>query len=87
MKEEIWKDIEGYEGMYEVSNLGRVKSLEREVNSNKKGKRIEKITARVKEEVISKRINPATGKVEDAKNIVQYRTTEITDDDTTITEP
>lgn len=27
--EEIWKDIEGYEGLYQVSNLGRVKSLER----------------------------------------------------------
>lgn len=27
--EEIWKDIEGYEGYYQVSNLGRVKSLER----------------------------------------------------------
>lgn len=26
---EIWKDIEGYEGSYQVSNLGRVKSLER----------------------------------------------------------
>lgn len=25
--EEIWKDIAGYEGLYEVSNLGRVKSL------------------------------------------------------------
>lgn len=24
---EIWKDIEGYEGMYQVSNLGRVKSI------------------------------------------------------------
>ncbi|MBM7132744.1 MULTISPECIES: NUMOD4 domain-containing protein [Staphylococcus] len=24
---EIWKDIEGYEGLYEISNLGRVKSL------------------------------------------------------------
>lgn len=24
---EIWKDIEGYEGMYQVSNLGRVRSL------------------------------------------------------------
>ena len=28
---EIWKDIEGYEGLYQVSNLGRVKSLERKV--------------------------------------------------------
>lgn len=25
--QEIWKDIEGYEGLYQVSNLGRVKSL------------------------------------------------------------
>ena len=24
---EIWKNIEGYEGLYQVSNLGRVKSL------------------------------------------------------------
>jgi hypothetical protein len=30
MQEEIWKDVVGYEGMYQVSNLGRVKSLERE---------------------------------------------------------
>lgn len=27
--EEIWKPIEGFEGIYEVSNLGRVKSLDR----------------------------------------------------------
>lgn len=26
---EIWKDIKGYEGLYQVSNLGRVKSLAR----------------------------------------------------------
>ena len=25
--EEVWKDIEGYEGRYQVSNMGRVKSL------------------------------------------------------------
>lgn len=31
---EVWKDIEGYEGKYQVSNLGRVKSL----NYNKTGK-------------------------------------------------
>ena len=24
---EIWKDVEGYEGLYQVSNLGRIKSL------------------------------------------------------------
>lgn len=26
---EIWKDIKGYEGLYMVSNLGRVKNLPR----------------------------------------------------------
>lgn len=31
--EEIWKNIEEYEGLYQVSNLGRVKSLDRCVNS------------------------------------------------------
>ena len=29
--EEIWKDIEGYEGLYKFSNRGNVKSLERTV--------------------------------------------------------
>lgn len=32
--EEIWKDIAGYEGLYQVSNMGRVKSLERTRNMN-----------------------------------------------------
>lgn len=27
--EEIWKDVIGYEGLYQVSNLGRIKSLPR----------------------------------------------------------
>lgn len=31
---EIWKDIEGYEGLYQVSNFGNVKSL----NYNRSGK-------------------------------------------------
>ena len=29
--EEIWKAIEGYEGKYEVSNLGRVRSLDQQL--------------------------------------------------------
>lgn len=29
MKEEIWKDIKGYDGLYQVSSFGRIKSLER----------------------------------------------------------
>lgn len=31
MESEIWKDVVGYEGLYQVSNLGRVKSLDRNV--------------------------------------------------------
>ena len=30
---EIWKDIKGYEGLYQISNIGRVKSLDRIVKS------------------------------------------------------
>lgn len=29
--EEIWKDIKGYEGLYQVSSLGRVRSLDRKI--------------------------------------------------------
>jgi hypothetical protein len=28
MMEEIWKDIEGFEGLYQVSNFGRVRSVD-----------------------------------------------------------
>ena len=31
MEGEIWKPILGYEGLYEISNFGRVKSLSREI--------------------------------------------------------
>ena len=29
MKNETWKDIEGYEGIYQISNTGRVKSYDK----------------------------------------------------------
>ena len=29
LETEIWKDIKGFEGLYQASNLGRIKSLER----------------------------------------------------------
>lgn len=35
-QEEIWKDVVGYEGLYQVSNLGRVKSVERTLNNGYK---------------------------------------------------
>ena len=38
MRIEIWKDIKGYEGLYQISNHGRVRSLDRVVyQKNKSG--------------------------------------------------
>lgn len=34
---EIWKDIEGYNKIYQVSNLGRVRSLDRKIFNNGNG--------------------------------------------------
>jgi len=48
---EIWKDIKGYEGLYQVSNLGRVKSLQRYVTHNFGGKKI------VRERILKQIIN------------------------------
>lgn len=31
LENEIWKDIKGFEGKYQISNFGRVKSLERHI--------------------------------------------------------
>ena len=48
--EEIWKDIEEYKGLYQVSNLGNVRSLDRLVKAgynnkqNKKGRRLTKLS-------------------------------------------
>lgn len=46
---EIWKPIKNYEGIYEVSNLGRIKTLERVYLSA--------IQRYQKEQIISQRIN------------------------------
>lgn len=42
--EEIWKDIEGYEGLYQISNLGRIKSLGNK--SNHKNEKIISISSK-----------------------------------------
>ena len=41
--EEIWKPIKGYEGLYEVSNLGRIKTLSRTINGRKMPEKIKKL--------------------------------------------
>ena len=38
---EIWKDIENYEGLYQISNFGRVKSLERYKRNHSKQIKLE----------------------------------------------
>lgn len=42
MEEEIWVDICGYEGLYQVSNQGRVRSLDREICKNNNVKQFSK---------------------------------------------
>lgn len=34
---EVWKDVAGYEGIYQVSDMGRVRSIDRTVPCRKKG--------------------------------------------------
>ncbi len=43
---ELWKPVIGYEGLYEVSNMGRVRSLPRIV-SDKNGKRTRHLKGRI----------------------------------------
>lgn len=42
--EEVWKDIPTYEGLYQVSNLGRVRSLDHQVKCHHNSTRIVKGT-------------------------------------------
>ena len=32
---EIWKNVQGYDGQYQVSNLGRVKSIKRKLTNGR----------------------------------------------------
>ena len=51
LEKEIWKDIPNYEGIYQASNLGRIKSLER----TRKGKNGSLVA--VKEKILKPQIN------------------------------
>ena len=49
---EVWKDIEGYEGVYQVSNFGQIKSLRRKIHNYIKDDRILKPTIHKRDVVI-----------------------------------
>jgi len=51
MQKEIWKDIEGYEGSYRISNLGNVKSLNRTIKHPLKG------SFNIKEKILKPALN------------------------------
>lgn len=38
---EVWKDIEGFEGEYKVSNLGSVRSVDRFIDTTRGKRRLE----------------------------------------------
>jgi len=59
---EVWKDIKGYEGLYQVSNFGRVKSVERIVTY---GDRHHTVKEKMKKPTLKKRRNKAGGKYVD----------------------
>ena len=51
-EQEEWRDIKGYEGLYQVSNKGRVKSLERAIAAKSGSKRT------IRERVLKLTTNP-----------------------------
>lgn len=52
LQNEIWYDIPGYEGLYQLSNLDRIKSLERfRLGQNQRPTRVKE---RIKKLVLSK---------------------------------
>lgn len=54
MSEEEWKNIEKYEGLYQVSNMGRVRSLDRYKTTRNRYKTIQ---AKIKGQLLKPSIN------------------------------
>ena len=52
--EEIWKDIKEYEGSYQVSNLGRIKSLDRIIKSGASNSGYIKINGKILKQKLGK---------------------------------
>ena len=47
MQEEVWRPVPGYEDWYEVSNMGRVKQLERDIPIKAYSKRLKHIEEKI----------------------------------------
>lgn len=58
--EEVWKDIPGFEGRYQISTYGRVKSLPREVRSGK-GMGLHKVKERILSQVKYTKVYSSSG--------------------------
>lgn len=52
---ETWKDIKGFEGLYQVSNLGRIKRVERVIVNTRKQRRV------LREQIMEPKTNGAEG--------------------------
>ena len=61
-EEEIWKDIEGYENLYQVSNFGKVKRLEGTVERYERGKD-RPVIQPIKEKILAQTKNTKSGYV------------------------
>lgn len=59
---EIWKDVNGYEGKYQVSNFGRVKSLER-IEMGHCRNNVYNATFKRKEKLLKQQVKYKNGKV------------------------
>lgn len=65
MEKEIWKPVVGYEGYYEISNLGRLKSVERMV---KQGNHLRHVLERIKKQHYASDGYPAYTLCKDCKS-------------------
>lgn len=61
MKKEIWKSVKGYEGLYSVSNTGKVKSESRTRN---RSNRYAGFTYRTKEKILNPVLKKGTGYIQ-----------------------
>lgn len=72
MIDEIWKDIPEYEDLYQVSNLGRIKSLSRLVTVSRSGYRTGTYSYTIPERIMKVSINSNYLSVRLCKNGIHY---------------